>query len=83
MLNYGHMHIIQMYGYSLPSGNHALGNLPDGLRPIKNMSFDGALSSDVTDHTGNMWINANGEIYAHKNASVSDTFSGQLVFFTE
>ena len=83
MFNYGHMHIVQMYGYSLPSGNHALGTLPDGLKPIKNMSFDGALSSDTTDHTGNMWITHNGEIYAHKNTSSSDTFSGQMVFFTE
>lgn len=83
MLNYGHMHIVQMYGYSLPSGNHALGTLPDGLKPIKNMSFDGALSSDTADHTGNMWITHNGEIYAHKNTSSSDTFSGQMVFFTE
>lgn len=83
MLNYGNFHIVQLYGYSVPSGNHVVGNLPEGLKLIKNMSFDGALASDATDHTGNIWINPSGTIYCHKNTSESDTFSGQMCFFTE
>lgn len=83
MLNYGNFHIVQLYGYSVPSGNHAIGNLPEGLKLIKNMSFDGALSSDTKDHTGNIWINSSGTIYCHKNTTESDTFSGQMCFFTE
>lgn len=83
MLNYGNFHIVQLYGYSVPSGNHVIGNLPEGLKLIKNMSFDGALSSDTKDHTGNIWINSSGTIYCHKNTTESDTFSGQMCFFTE
>lgn len=83
MLNYGNFHIVQLYGYSVPSGNHVVGNLPEGLKLIKNMSFDGALSSDTKDHTGNIWINSSGTIYCHKNTTESDTFSGQMCFFTE
>lgn len=83
MLNYGNFHIVQLYGYSVPSGNHVVGNLPEGLKLIKNMSFDGTLSSDTKDHTGNIWINSSGTIYCHKNTTESDTFSGQMCFFTE